>query len=73
MSVIETKGVEVVLYDEVSAEFAAIEGEGDGSLAYWRRAHWAYFGRECARIARTPSLDMPVACERFELVYPPRA
>ena len=67
MSVIETKGVEVVLYGEVSAEFAAIEGEGDGSLAYWRRAHWAYFRRECAR---TPSLDVPVVCERFELVYP---
>ena len=73
LGVIETIRVDVVPYDAVSAEFAATEGEGDGSLAYWRRAHWAYFGRECARIGRTPSFDMPVACERFELIYPPRA
>jgi len=70
LGVIETIGVEVVPYDAVSAAFAATEGEGDGSLAYWRRAHWAYFGRECTRIGRTPRLDMPVVCERFELVYP---
>ena len=68
--VIETIAVDVVPYEDVSEEFAATEGEGDGSLAYWQRAHWAYFGRECARIGRTPSLDMPVACERFELIYP---
>jgi len=73
LGVIETIRVDVVPYDAVSAEFAATEGEGDGSLAYWRRAHWAYFGRECARIGRTPSFDMPVACERFELIHPPRA
>jgi uncharacterized protein YhfF len=70
LGVIETLVVEVVPYQDVSAEFAATEGEGDGSLAYWQRAHWAYFERECARICRTPSLDMPVACERFELIYP---
>ena len=73
LGVIETVRVDVVPYDAVGAEFAATEGEGDGSLAYWRRAHWAYFGRECARIGRTPSFDMPVACERFELIYPSRA
>ena len=70
LGVIETIGVEVVPYESVGAGFAATEGEGDGSLAYWQEAHWAYFGRECARIGRVPSLDMPVACERFELVYP---
>ena len=67
--VIETKQVDIVPFDEVSAEFAAIEGEGDGSLAYWRRAHEAYFGRECRRIGRTPEPSMPVVCERFEVVY----
>ena len=69
--VIETRAVEVVAFEQVSAEFAATEGEGDGSLAYWRQAHWAYFGRECARIGREPSPVMPVACERFEVVYKP--
>jgi uncharacterized protein YhfF len=67
--VIETLQVEVLPFDQVTAEFAAIEGEGDGSLDYWRRVHWAYFGRECARVGREPSLTMPVACERFDVVY----
>jgi len=66
--VIETLEVEVLPFERVTAEFAAIEGEGDGSLEYWRRVHWAYFGRECARVGREPSLAMPVACERFNVI-----
>ncbi|HEY6135555.1 MAG TPA: ASCH domain-containing protein [Rubrivivax sp.] len=50
-------------------EFAATEGEGDGSLRYWRRAHEAYFARECERIGRVPESHMPVVCERFDVVY----
>ena len=68
--IIETTQVEIVPFEEVSAEFAATEGEGDGSLGYWRRAHWAYLGRECARIGRTPDQRMPVLCERLTVVYP---
>jgi uncharacterized protein YhfF len=67
--VIETLEVEILPFEQVGAEFAASEGEGDGSLAYWRRVHWAYFGRECARVGRKPSLVMPVACERFSVLY----
>ncbi|MBB3178619.1 ASCH domain-containing protein [Variovorax sp. Sphag1AA] len=67
--VIETQEVKVLPFEQVDAGFAAIEGEGDGSLAYWRQAHWAYFGRECARLGRQPSQTMPVACERFGVVY----
>lgn len=67
--VIETTGIAIVPFDQVDAEFAAAEGEGDGSLAHWRAVHWAYFGRECARIGRAPDLRMPVVCERFRVVY----
>ena len=67
--VVETIAVDVVPFEDVSAEFAAVEGEGDGSLAYWREAHWAYFGRECARIGKQPGVRMPVACERFEVIH----
>lgn len=65
--------VRVVAFDDVSAAYAAIEGEGDGSLAHWRRGHWAYFSRECQRLGREPRLDMPVVCCVFELlqVLPP--
>lgn len=67
--VIRTTAVEVVPYDSVSPEFAAAEGEGDLSLAYWREVHWPYFVRECERVEREPTQAMPVVCHRFELVF----
>jgi uncharacterized protein YhfF len=69
LCVIETVSVEIVPFDEVSAEFAATEGEGDGSLEHWQQAHTSYFTRECARIGRTFNRAMPVACETFKVVY----
>lgn len=69
LCIIETSHVEVLPFDEVAAGFAATEGEGDGSLEYWRTGHRAYFGRECARIGREPSDGMPVVCERFRVVF----
>jgi uncharacterized protein YhfF len=69
LCIIETQRVDVVAFDEVSEEFAATEGEGDGSLQYWQQAHWAYFGRECQRIGRIREAKMPIACERFEVVF----
>jgi len=69
LCVIETRRVDIVTFDDVTEEFAATEGEGDGSLAYWRDAHHAYFARECARIGRSPDPGMPIVCERFEVVF----
>jgi uncharacterized protein YhfF len=69
LCVIETVSVEIVPFEKVSAEFAATEGEGDGSLEFWRQGHTSYFTRECARIGRTFSETMPVACEKFTVVY----
>jgi uncharacterized protein YhfF len=71
LCVIRSTRVQVMPFDAVPAAFAAAEGEGDGSLDFWRRAHRAYFGRECARIGRSFSADMPVCCEHFELVWAP--
>jgi uncharacterized protein YhfF len=67
--VIRTIAVEVVAFDEVSEEFAATEGEGDGSLAYWREAHCAAFSREFEGTGRALRPDTPVVCERFEVVF----
>lgn len=67
--VIETTQVDVMPYNEVSKEFAEVEGEGDGSLRYWREVHWTFFSAECQQIGREPAMDMPVVCERFRVVY----
>ncbi|MBB4843872.1 uncharacterized protein YhfF [Paucibacter oligotrophus] len=69
LCVIETLRVEVCRFGDVDAEFAAVEGEGDGSLAYWRAAHAAYFEREAAQTGQAFSEDVLLACERFRLVY----
>lgn len=67
--VIQTTHVEIVPFEDVTEEFAAIEGEGDGSLRYWREEHEKYFGRECKRLGREPHPRMPVICEQFKVVY----
>lgn len=69
LCVIETQAVEVVPFREVTAEFAATEGEGDGSLAFWQRAHREFFSRECAAADREFTESMLVVCERFALRY----
>jgi uncharacterized protein YhfF len=61
--VIETVEVTYRRFSDVDATFARDEGEGDQSLAYWRHAHRAYFGR----LGRF-SEDMTLMCERFRLV-----
>jgi uncharacterized protein YhfF len=71
LCVIEITEVSVRPYNEVDAQFAYDEGEGDRSLAYWRQAHWDFFSRECAQIGREPAEDMPLVCERFRLLYTP--
>lgn len=71
LCVIETRSVAIVPFEEVTAAFAAAEGEGDGSLAFWQDGHRRYFSRECAAAGRVFSERMPVACEHFELVYRP--
>ncbi len=67
--VIRTTSVEVVPFDEVTKDFAAAEGEGDGSLGYWREIHEAVFSRRLPEIGRKFESDMPVVCERFEVVF----
>jgi uncharacterized protein YhfF/catechol 2,3-dioxygenase-like lactoylglutathione lyase family enzyme len=41
--VIETTAIDLLTFDQISAGFAAREGEGDGNLAYWRAVHEDWF------------------------------
>lgn len=61
--------VRIVPFREVSEEFAALEGEGDLSLGYWRQVHEAFFTRALAAAGMTFTPDMPVVCEEFKVVY----
>lgn len=71
LCILQTTQVEIKPYDDVDAQFAFDEGEGDRSLAFWRDAHWRFFSRTCREIGRSVSPDMLLVCERFKVVYAP--
>lgn len=70
LCVIETTAVEVRAFEDVDAQFAAAEGEGDRSIEGWRTGHSAFFERLCAGRGWTTSPRMPVVCEWFRVVFP---
>jgi uncharacterized protein YhfF len=73
LCLIETIEVEIKPFNEVDAQFAYDEGEGDRSLVYWRQAHQSFFARVCRAINRELPEDMPVVCERFHVVVRPES
>jgi len=68
--VIRTTGVQVVPFNGITELHASAEGEGDGSLEWWRTAHWACFTRELERGGQSPEADMPIVFQEFECVFP---
>ena len=68
IAVIETTRVEIRRYCEVDATYAAIEGEGDKSLAHWQRVHWDYLASECARVGIPLTPEVEVVLEYFDVV-----
>lgn len=67
-ALIRTTAVERVPFCEVSAEFAASEGEDDGTLESWRRGHERYWRRVLGEDGFDPA--MPILCETFEVLDP---
>lgn len=61
--VIRLVSMRLVRFCDVTAEFARKEGEGDLSLAYWRKEHQRFFTREGYF-----SEDMELIAEEFEVV-----
>lgn len=65
---IRVTDVDVRPFNRVEASFAAREGEGDSSLAYWAKVHQDYFEQQCEAWGVTWSGGLPVVCEGFELI-----
>ena len=68
--VIRTARVSIVPFQDVGAEHAFREGEGDRSLAFWRAVHERFFTQELAQAGLTFQPELPVVCEEFERVWP---
>jgi uncharacterized protein YhfF len=67
--VLRTLKVSIKEFREVSEDEAGKEGEGDGSYAYWKKAHVEFLTSECERIGKAFSETMPVVFEEFEIAY----
>lgn len=67
--IIKTTNIDIVPFKDVSEEFAATEGEGDGSLEYWKKGHWKFFTEEAEELGLEYDENMLVVCEKFEVVY----
>ena len=66
-ALVVTTEARVVPFDQVDADHARDEGEGDGSLEYWREAHERFFTESAVGGFQK---DMPVVLERFRVLYP---
>ena len=70
VAVIKTTQLDIVPFNKVTEAFAQTEGEGDGSLAYWRKVHKAFYTREMKNSSDSFNEEMLIVCERFETLYP---
>ncbi|WP_409929068.1 ASCH domain-containing protein [Sphingomonas sp. BAUL-RG-20F-R05-02] len=65
-ALIRTHRVMVYRFADVPATFAELEGEGDGTLAWWRATHRAFWERTL--IDHVVDDDLRVVCEEFALL-----
>ena len=67
--IVETTKVTLKPYFSITEEYAKLEGEGDKSLAHWKKVHWDYYTRELAKFERVPRESMIIVCQEFEKVF----
>ena len=67
--IIRTTKVYTAPFNEVTAEHASKEGEGDLSLDYWRQVHKDFFTEELEEAGQQFTEDMLVVCEEFEVIF----
>lgn len=69
VALIERTHVACVPFGEVGEDYAAVEGEGDGTLGYWREAHAQYFASVCARLGGDFDEHTRVLCQMFRVTW----
>ena len=65
---IKTKKAYVTRFCDVTSEHAKMEGEGNLSLAYWRKIHKKFFKKECKKNKIKFSENLEILCEEFQIV-----
>jgi len=69
-ALVVTTQVRICAFDEVDAAHAAAEGEGDLSLAYWRRVHEKFFTDELAQVGEQFNARTAVVLESIRVLDP---
>lgn len=67
--IIETTKVTLKPFFSIDEAYAELEGEGDKSLAHWKKVHWEYYTRELEPFGRVPRESMIIVCQEFEKVF----
>jgi uncharacterized protein YhfF len=67
-ALLRTTEARVRPFGEVDQGFAYDEGEGDRSYQFWREVHEKVFTLEAKETGVPFSEDLPLLCERFELI-----
>ncbi|MGD9629136.1 MAG: ASCH domain-containing protein [Pyrinomonadaceae bacterium] len=73
LCIVRTTEIRHLPFNEVDAQFAYDEGEGDQTLEDWQEGHWAYFVKEAAHYGIEFDETSIVCCERFDLLHPTNA
>lgn len=66
---LQIETVSLCRFDEITPEFAYLEGEGDRTYESWRAGHERYFSRTLPPIGRAFSFSIPVVATTFRLIY----
>ncbi len=68
LAVIQYTKIAIIPMNEVTAEFAISEGEGDLSYAYWYNEHERFFRWELSQYGLNFSPTMELVCQSFQVV-----
>lgn len=71
VAVIEITEVDVRRYGDIDRAHAHAEGDGDRTLAGWRKAHESFLDDVCADLGLPFDDELLLVCERFVVVWPP--
>lgn len=67
--IIKVTNVYRLPFNEVNEEHARMEGEGDRTLAHWRKTHETAFRMDCAEYGLEFDEAMSIVFEVFEVVH----
>jgi uncharacterized protein YhfF len=70
LCIIELTEVESKPFNAVDEQFAFEYGEGNRTLTFWLDDNCDFLSRWCCEIGREPSQTIPLAFQRFRVVYP---